>query len=282
MLFAPLTVWVRAARFVVAVLSLATFAPCGIADRWVRVEHNGAPHYGRIEGDRVLLVDGAPWDDPRETGESIARESAKTLVPTTPRVVLGAAFNFRSHLGERKAPTKPEFFWKAPDSLVANGEAIALPDDARDAHYEAELVVVIGRETHNATLAEAGDAIFGYTCGNDVTERAWATSDVQWWRAKATRTFGPVGPEIVTGLDWRQLRITGKHNGKLVQDESAADMLFGPAELVAFASRYVTLRPGDLVFTASPGITSALRPGDVYEVRISGIAKLSNPVRRAD
>ncbi|MGL4513024.1 MAG: fumarylacetoacetate hydrolase family protein [Lacipirellulaceae bacterium] len=263
-----------------AVLALSLVAPeRGVADRWLRFEHNGAATYGVVEQDGfVAVVEGEPWESPTKTGERVALSSVKPLVPTEPTNVLGGAFNFRSHLGERTAPTKPEFFWKPASCLIATGEAIALPSDATDAHYEAELVIVIGRRVEHATETEAAAAIFGYTCGNDVTERTWAKTDVQWWRAKATRTFGTVGPEIVTGLDWSKLRVQGVHNDRVAQDEAASDLLFSPAQIVAFASRYVTLLPGDLIYTGSPGATQPLRAGDTFEVRIEGVGSLVNPV----
>jgi 2-keto-4-pentenoate hydratase/2-oxohepta-3-ene-1,7-dioic acid hydratase in catechol pathway len=255
------------------------------AETWLRFVHDGAETYGRVVagtgenvGDRVEVVRGAPWDNPAPTGEVVQRAAIKALAATTPKNVLGGAFNFRSHLQGRAAPTKPEFFWKTPGSLIPDGAPIVLPTDATDAHFEAELVIVIGRTISNANLEEAELAIFGYAVGNDVTERTWAKSDVQWWRAKASRTFGPVGPEIVTGLDWRTLRIRGLHNGKVVQDEAASDLVFSPAQMVREASRYVTLSPGDLVFTGSPGATFALKPGDTFRVEIDGIGSVTSPV----
>ncbi len=246
--------------------------------RFLRFDDAGSTRYGLIDGELVRVLDGPPWENPAVSSRTLTLSQVKPLVPTEPQIVLAAAYNFRSHLGTRTQPSQPQFFLKTPQCLIASGTPVRLPASAANAHYEAELVIVIGQAIENGTLAEATQAIFGFTCGNDVSERTWQETDVQWWRAKSSRTFGPVGPVIVSGLEWKSLRIRGVHNGNVAQDESAADMLFSPAELVQFASRYVALQPGDLVFTGSPGNTEPLRNGDVFEVQIDGIGKLSNPV----
>ena len=152
------------------------------------------------------------------------------------------------------------------------------PADAENVHYEAELVLVIGRKAKNVSEAEALDYVFGVTAGNDVSARAWQRSDLQWFRAKASDTFGPLGPVVATGLDPANLMVEGRHNGKTVQRERSGDLLFGPAAIVSFVSRYVTLLPGDVIFTGTPGATAALAPGDVFEVEVEGVGILRNPV----
>ncbi len=271
-------------RLLLVSVLLSAICSSGLAaevTRWIRFDDAGTVRYGLVEGDVVRVIDGQPWSHYKKENRTLSLSDIRPLVPTEPKVVLAAALNYRSHLGERTAPTQPQFFWKTPHCLVAHGEPIRLPQDSHNVHYEAELVIVIGRTVENATLEEADTAIFGFTCGNDVSERDWAANDLQWWRAKAARSFGPVGPVIVTGLDWKTLRIRGLHNGKVVQDGSVSDLLFSPAKLVQFASRYVTLRPGDLIFTATPGKTQSLRPGDTYEVVIDGVGSLLNPVKMA-
>ena len=251
--------------------------------RWIRFEDPdaaGQATFGKLMGDVVHAVAGVPWESPQETGRTLPTGDLRPLIPTEPNHVLGGAYNFRSHLQGRSPPAEPQFFWKSPSSLAPHNAPIELPHDARNAHYEAELVIVLGRAVRHATLAQAERAIFGYTCGNDVSERTWQESDVQWWRAKSTATFGPVGPVIATGVDWRDLRIRGVHNGQVVQDESASDLLFSPAEMVQYASRYVDLQPGDLIFTGSPGNTQPLRSGDVFEVHIEPIGVLRNRVEQ--
>jgi 2-keto-4-pentenoate hydratase/2-oxohepta-3-ene-1,7-dioic acid hydratase in catechol pathway len=150
---------------------------------------------------------------------------------------------------------------------------------AANVHYEGELVVVIGKETKGVTASEAASCIFGYTCGNDVSERDWQKGDLQWWRAKGSDTFGPLGPAISVGLDYRNARLQTRVNGEVRQSQSLSDLLFDPATVVSHASRCVTLLPGDVIFTGTPGTTRALKPGDTVEVEIDGIGILRNVVR---
>src|SRR6185312_8018944 len=151
------------------------------------------------------------------------------------------------------------------------------------AHYEGELVVVIGRTTRNASRQEAAASVFGVTCGNDVSDRNWqrgAGKDVQYWRAKGCDTFGPLGPVIVTGLDYSDLLLTTRVNGTVAQQQRTSDLIFDVPTVIAFVSRYVTLGQGDVIYTGTPGNTRAMKAGDVVEVEIEGIGTLRNPVVR--
>jgi 2-keto-4-pentenoate hydratase/2-oxohepta-3-ene-1,7-dioic acid hydratase in catechol pathway len=156
---------------------------------------------------------------------------------------------------------------------------IVVPSDSTDLHFEGELVLVIGKRLRHASKTEAADGIFGVTCGNDVSERNWQRGpdkDVQWWRAKGCDTFTPIGPAIVTGLNYGNLRLRTRLNGEVVQDQSTADLIFDCATVVSFISRYITLEPGDIVFTGTPGQTQAMKSGDVVEVEIEGVGVLRN------
>ena len=120
--------------------------------------------------------------------------------------------------------------------------------------------------------------MFGVTCGNDVSARDWQKNDVQWWRAKGSDTFGPCGPMIVSGINYDDLLVQMRVNGQVRQSQRTSDLIHGVAEIVSFASRHVTLLPGDLIYTGTPGQTSAIQPGDVCEVEIEQIGVLKNPV----
>jgi 2-keto-4-pentenoate hydratase/2-oxohepta-3-ene-1,7-dioic acid hydratase in catechol pathway len=166
---------------------------------------------------------------------------------------------------------------------VADGEHIVIPKDSPGpVHFEAELVVVIGKTTRKVSKEEALDHVFGVTCGNDVSERYWQNDpenkDVQWWRAKGADTFGPVGPYIATGLNPDDLLMTLRLNGEVMQQERTDHLIHDVATMVSYISRYVTLQPGDLIFTGTPGETSAIEPGDVVEVELEGVGVLRNPV----
>lgn len=258
-------------------------SPPAAVTLYVRFSHQGHTAYGRLEGDRVQPLSGDLFGNPRPAGRPLPLASVKLLYPCEPPKVLAVGRNYRSHLGAAPAPKRPEFFYKPVSCLQHPEEPILIPPDAHNVHYEGELVIVIGRRCRRASHAEAEAAIFGYTCGNDVSERDWQNGpdrDMQWWRAKGADTFGPVGPAIAVGLDPRRgLKLQTKLDEQTVQEQSTSDLLFDCVECVEFASRYVTLEPGDVIFTGTPGQTRAMRPGNVVEVTIEGIGTLRNPVR---
>ena len=244
----------------------------------VRVRYEGEVRYGdwRVEG--IHELSGPPFAGGTATGRVFSPEDVAFLAPCEPSKVLAVGRNFASHLHGRDVPTEPGLFAKMPTSIIGPGAPIVLPPDSRDVHFEGELVAVIGRRSRALTPREARAAVFGFTCGNDVSERIWQREDLQWLRAKGCDSFGPLGPSIVAGLDPSDLRIETRVNGDVVQSESTADLIFPVEEVVSFASRYVTLDPGDVVYLGTPGSTSALSAGDVVDVEIAGIGVLTNPV----
>lgn len=248
---------------------------------FVRFQHPGGVGYGRHAGNVIEELSAAPFAGGVATGRSFAVEAVKLLSPCEPRKIFAVGRNYKSHLGTRPAPAQPELFWKPVSALQDPGGPIVLPPEASNVHFEGELVLVIGRRGKSLSRDEARAAIFGVTCGNDVSEREWQSGpskDLQWWRAKGADTFAPLGPMIVTDLPYDDLALTTRVNGEVVQSQRTADLLFDCATVVAFASRFVTLEPGDLFYTGTPGNTRALRAGDVVEVEIEGIGVLSNPV----
>ena len=179
----------------------------------------------------------------------------------------------------------PQPFLKTIGSLAPHEQLIVIPHDASDdVHYEAELVIVIGRKMRNVPEDKALEYVFGVTAGNDVSERFWQNDpehrDVQWWRAKGADTFSPCGPLIVRGVDYDDLLLTLRLNGQVKQQERTSGMIHGVAKTVSFMSRYVTLYPGDLIFTGTPGTTGPMDDGDVVEVELEGVGVLRNPVVR--
>jgi 2-keto-4-pentenoate hydratase/2-oxohepta-3-ene-1,7-dioic acid hydratase in catechol pathway len=203
------------------------------------------------------------------------------LAPVVPGKILCVGRNYRSHLGTRPQPASPEIFYKPITALQDPGGPIVIPRDATDLHYEGELVVVIGKQVKHATPEEARAAIFGVTCGNDVSERNWQAGpgkDLQWWRAKGSDTFAPLGPAISTGLDYGSLLLQTRLNGEVVQKQTTADLLFDCPTVVSWISGWVTLLPGDVIYTGTPGATRAMKAGNVVEVEIEGVGVLRNPV----
>jgi len=138
--------------------------------------------------------------------------------------------------------------------------------------------LVIGKRAKNVSEAQAKTVIFGVTVGNDITERNWQGSDLQWMRAKASDGFGPLGSMITTGVDYNNLLLTTKLNGKIVQQENTQFMIHKPAKVVSYLSRYFTLEPGDLIYMGTPGRTQALRGGDEISVTIEKVGSVVNSI----
>jgi 2-keto-4-pentenoate hydratase/2-oxohepta-3-ene-1,7-dioic acid hydratase in catechol pathway len=169
-------------------------------------------------------------------------------------------------------------FLKVPSSLVGHRGAIVQPPESQNLHPEAELVIVMGRRTSHITEEEVADHIFGYTCGNDVSERDWQRNDIQWWRAKSADTFSAVGPWIETTPPKKPFTVVGKINDHVQQEADSDDLIYTIEECISYISRFMTLERGDLVFLGTNGQTAAMNPGDVAHVEIQGVGTLSNPV----
>jgi 2-keto-4-pentenoate hydratase/2-oxohepta-3-ene-1,7-dioic acid hydratase in catechol pathway len=226
--------------------------------------------------------------------ESMWRRDLKRLSPVPPpEKVICIGLNYRDHAIETGAdiPTEPVVFSKFNTAIIADGESIVLPKVAHQVDYEAELVVVIGRTAKNEASATAMDAVFGYTCGHDVSARDWQKGRPggQWLLGKTFDTFAPLGPCVVPKFeipDPGNLRVRMLLNGEVVQQSTTAQLIFDIPTLISHLSMIMTLHAGDLIFTGTPpGVGAArvpprfLRTGDVTSVVIDGIGTLSNPVR---
>src|SRR5579872_6218435 len=241
----------------------------------------GEPRYALVQDNRALELSADIFSGPEPTGREFAFSELKILAPCVPPKILAVGQNYSSHLGGRPMPKNPEMFYKPVSSLQDPGGPIVLPPDAEDVHYEGELVVVIGKTIRHASREEAAAAVFGITCGNDVSDRNWQRGpgkDVQYWRAKGCDTFAPLGPVIVTGLDYSDLLLTTRVNGQVAQQQRTSDLMFDVPAIISFISRYVTLVPGDVIYTGTPGNTQRMLPGDVIDVEIEGVGILRNPV----
>ncbi|MBI1789572.1 MAG: fumarylacetoacetate hydrolase family protein [Acidobacteria bacterium] len=249
--------------------------------KYVRFRHGTATAYGLLEGDTIREIRGDLFGRHTPGGAQHKLGEVKLLYPCVPPKVLAVGLNYKSHLGDRKPPSRAEIFYKPITCLQNPHDPILIPKDARNVHYEGEMVLVIGKAASQITVEQAKAAIFGVACGNDVSERDWqggADKDLQWWRAKGADTFGPFGPCIATGLDYGKLLLQTRLNGQVVQKQVTSDLLFGPAEIVSWVSHYVALTPGDIIYTGTPGTTKKMSPGDVVEVEIEGVGVLKNQV----
>ncbi|MGH7460319.1 MAG: fumarylacetoacetate hydrolase family protein [Longimicrobiales bacterium] len=246
--------------------------------RYVRYQVAGRIAFGILEQNTIYELRGDLFEAPQRTGRSTPLTDAKLLAPVQPRSVIAVGLNYKSHLGERQPAAYPGLFAKYPTSIVGPDDEIVRPADSQNLHYEGELVVVIGKRAKDVPLAQALDYVFGVTAGNDVSERDWQRDDLQWWRAKASDTFGPIGPVIARGLNYNDLLITTRVNGEVRQQERTRDLIFNIQKIVSYVSRYVTLMPGDVIFTGTPQTTRAMQPGDVVEIEVEGVGVLRNRV----
>ena len=247
--------------------------------KYARYEQGGQASWGVVEGDGVTPLSAAPYESGVPTGDSVALAGVRLLAPVAPRKVLAMALNYADHLGDREPPKKPDPFYKVPTSIVATGDAIVLPRDCGRVDAEGELAIVIGRTCKGVSQADALDYVFGCTCGNDVSARVWQRGDISWWRAKSSDTFAPLGPFLVTGLDSGHLDLQVRIDGKVAQEGNTSKLIYDIPTMISFISQVLTLEPGDVIFTGTPGVPGELTPGCTVEVEIEGIGTLSNPVR---
>ncbi len=251
------------------------------AGEYVRfADASGAAAWGRVEGGEIVVLHAAPWAGGAPTGDRVARDGASLLAPADPGKVIAIGLNYASHLGGREPAPYPGVFAKLPGSIVGPGDAIEMTEDAGNVHYEGELVLVVGKEARDVPMEQAQHYIFGVTAGNDVSERDWQSADLQWFRAKASDTYGPIGPVISRGVDYDDLELTTRLNGEVVQQQRTSDLIFDTSYIVSYLSRYVALMPGDLIFTGTPGTTQAMNEGDMVSVEVETVGVLENPVAR--
>lgn len=248
------------------------------AVKYVRFQVGKTQAYGIVEGDRVRELSGDLYRTWSKTDKTHALADVKLLVPSRPSKVLALAGNYKSHLEGQPAPMNPEIFFKVPSCLIPTGANIVIPKGAGQVDFEGELVIVIGKRAKNVPVEKAMDYVFGVTCGNDVSARDWQKNDRSWWRAKGSDTFGPCGPYVVSGLDYGNLQLTTRVNGEVKQSQRTSDLIHNLPQIVSWISRHVTLEPGDLIFTGTPGKTAPIKPGDVIEVEIEGVGVLKNTV----
>lgn len=250
--------------------------------KYVRYSSGDDVAYGILEGDTIQELKGNFLETVETTGKSVPLSEVKLLAPVEPRKVFAVGFNYESHLGNKESPPIPPMFLKLPTSIVGPGDAIVIPEGARAVQYEAEMVLVIGKKAKRVSPEEALDYVFGVTCGNDVSARVWQQSDLQWFRGKAPDTFGPLGPAVVTGLDPDDLLLQGRLNGETGQKQRTSDLIHDSAAIISFISQTVTLEPGDVIFTGTPGSTKSVKAGDTVEIELEGVGVLSNPVKSSD
>jgi len=249
-----------------------------------RYEVGGRIAYGRLEPDgTVRRLCASPFDSLEVSGTVDRAGEVHLLAPVEAPRVIGVGLNYVSHIKESRleTPAIPMLFMKHPSTVIGPDQPIVYPQGARQVEYEGELAAVMGRRTRHVSEGQALEAVLGYTCANDVSDRITQRAEMKMGcllMGKSYDTFCPLGPVIATGLDPTSLELQTRLNGELRQDISTADLLFSVARLVAYLSTAMTLWPGDVLLTGTPAGVGPLSPGDLVEIEISGIGTLRNPV----
>ena len=254
--------------------------------RVVRFEHRDAVRFGIIEGDTIEELADAPFEQVSPTGRRVALADVQLLPPVVPPTFYAAGINYANHVRNAVArglavqmPAQADIGYRANNALIGPGCPIVIPQGSSGkVQFEGELVAVIGRKARHLSREDALSCVFGYTIGNDVSERTWQRSDRTLWRAKNADTFKPMGPWIETDVDLDALVTRVRLNGREVSRFRTNDMIFGVAEYISAMTRYLTLYPGDVIWMGTDDPTLDMVAGDAVEVEIEGIGKLANPV----
>ena len=259
-------------------------------NRYYRVHLSGAVHWAQAAepetdqpypaDEQLRLLTGDPLAGGEPTDRIVARGEVEILVPCTPTKIVGVARNFAAHADEREraVPQEPLIFLKPLTTLTTWNGSIVHPPDCEKLNYEGELAVVIGKEGHNVPIESAMDHVWGYTVVDDVTARDIQNREEAFVRAKGYDTFAPLGPCVATGLDAETLTVETHVNGELQQHGSIADLVHSIPKLIHFISSIMTLYLHDVICTGTPKGMIPIKPGDVVDVSVAGIGKISNPV----
>lgn len=232
----------------------------------------------------VAAIDGHPFGPISFTGQRWALPDVRLLSPILPSKVVAIGRNYADHVaematgGDATAPPEPLLFLKPSTSVIGTGDVIRLPEESDEVHFEGELAVVVGRPAKDVPRDRALSVVLGYCCANDVSARDLQRSDGQWTRAKGFDSFCPIGPWIETVLDPADLHLSTRVNGELKQDGRTRDLVHDVPSLIAYASRVMTLLPGDVIITGTPAGVGPIVDGDTVTVEIEGIGTLTNPV----
>jgi 5-oxopent-3-ene-1,2,5-tricarboxylate decarboxylase / 2-hydroxyhepta-2,4-diene-1,7-dioate isomerase len=237
---------------------------------------------------RRILLQGAAVQVVREgedliapDGRKVAIKDAIHLPPSEPTKILAVHLNYRSRSDEfmTKLPDAPTYFHKPITALNSHNGDVVRPDRCKWLNYEGEIVIIIGKTCKNISPDEASEYIAGYSVGNDYGLHDFRDTDAgSMLRVKGADTLAPVGPGIVTDWDFRNKYIRTYVNGELKQEDSTANMEWDMNYLVADLARTITLVPGDMIFSGTPANSRPVQPGDVVDVEVEGLGRLSNKI----
>ena len=255
--------------------------------KWARYISDGKTFYGIYEDEEINEVRGSPFEGYTLSNIKHKISDIKLLAPVIPPTFYAAGINYERHIREAAEilgrdpilPKKADIGYRAANAIIAHDEPILIPKDATEKiQYEAELVVVIGKEVKNVSRENSLECILGYTIGNDVSERTWQAQDRTMWRAKNTDTFKPMGPWIETNADLDQMKTSVALNNKELIKFKTNSMIFGVEEYIHQITKYLTLHPGDVIWMGTDGASPNMSHGDICEITLTGIGTLRNPI----
>jgi len=263
-----------------ALLAIAPSMVGAQVTQYVHFEEGEGSAWGVLQGETIQRLSAAPWEGGTQTGQPVGLASVNILPPAHPYTAVVVNVNYPTGVTGQPRE-RPTIITLPPGAFVGHGSPIMRPAEVEDLRAEPTAAIVIGRTATNVSAAQAGDYILGVAAAVDVTAMDWRPQGSQWTRAKGTDSFKPIGPAVVSGVDYNNLTIVGRHNGVAMPSVHTADMIWDFHELVSYVSRYMTLNPGDVILagTAGQDFTVSLQPGDTFEVEIAGVGTLTNPVQ---
>lgn len=250
--------------------------------KYLRYSINGKKYYGILNDDNTVeKLKGTPFDNYEKSGEILKLDEIKIETPCDFTKAVCIGLNYRDHAQEfgLAIPEEPIVFIKPSTTAIAENEEVIKPSISKRLDYEAELAIIIKKDTHKIKVSQVDDYVLGYTCANDITARDLQPKQGQWTIAKSFDTFCPFGPYIATDIDPTNLKISSVLNGKVMQESNTSNLIFSIKFLVSYLSQVMTLKKGDIILTGTPGGISGMEKGDEIKVIIENVGTLTNKIR---
>jgi 2-keto-4-pentenoate hydratase/2-oxohepta-3-ene-1,7-dioic acid hydratase in catechol pathway len=236
--------------------------------------------YGELIGDEIHILENPYWIDIEPAGETTKLSLVDVDLAVAPSKLIAVGLNYAEHIAEMKrTPLGTPLIWfKAPTSLLPQKGTIEIAFPEHQTDFEVELAIVIGKPAKNVAPEKALDFIFGYTVGLDISDRDLQKAEKQFGRCKSFDTYTPIGPFVYADVDVGDVALELRQNGDVRQSARTSQMIYSPAQIVAFASESITLLPGDVILTGTPSGVGPIRAGDELEAQISDWPPLQNRV----
>lgn len=251
--------------------------------KFIRFKKNNNVSHGYLEGSKIMQLeeDYIQNSNSQKSGKEFDLSEVELLSPVEPGKIIAIGLNYLGHAQERgkEVPDEPMMFMVSPTAVIGDGDTIQLPNQENRIDYEAELAIVIGKEAYKLKKENALDYVFGYTINNDVSDRDLQKKDGQFTRAKSFHTFKPLGPCIATEINPNNVDVKLSVNGEVKQNSNTNDFIHSVEKMLVHVTDSISLKPGDVIITGTPSGVGPLKDGDLVEIEIEGIGKLSNTVK---